>query len=508
MNNYLYPQSLAIDPRFLSKFSLSLCALHISESYSRPDEESFEPFQCQSSSDRSGLVYTPNIHDSYFNPVNFMTGGRANFTGSANGVAYFFTLPAESVSRNCSGDVVSIQYCYRARYNNITMGTSINVFNLLDVDRNGTQFTVINSTIIQTTSNNSICTDPPGNIQQICCDTTPLSGLQIPSSEYTFGIVITNANVRPLAFADTRMEYHVYQFRISPGSTRPSPGSTVTGVRVTGNRAVLRFNIGVFSSYVDNRNRNTVTVIKPGATATIATAEHGATATIATAEPGATATTTPTEHGATATYTSTAEHGVTATTIPTEHGATVTTSTTEHGATVTTIPTEHGATVTTSTTEHGATVTTSTTEPGTTVTTSTTEHGATVTTSTTEHGATVTNSTTEHGTTVTTSTTEHEVTVTTSTTEHGATVTTSTTEHGATATTDTTERMITTEPIAYVVEGAVGGSVFLFIIMAIIVCVVVVLIVLVKHRKFRIEEDNATSYNNAIYGVREGIVDY
>ncbi len=49
---------------------------------------------------------------------------------------------------------------------------------------------------------------------------------------------------------------------------------------------------------------------------------------------------------------------------------------------------------------------------------------------------------------------------------------------------------------------------FLFIIMAIIVCVVVVIIVLVKNRKFKktgIEEDNATSYNNAIYGVREGI---
>ncbi len=171
-----------------------------------------------------------------------------------NGVTYFFTVPAESASHNCSGDVVSIQYCYRARDSDIEMGTSINVFNLLAVDQNGTQFTIINSTTIQTTPNISICIDPPGSIDQICCDTTPLSGFQIPPSEYTFGIVITNASVRPLAFADTRMEYHVYQFITSPGSTGPSPGSTVTGVRVTGIRAVLRF-IGKFIySYVNNHN--------------------------------------------------------------------------------------------------------------------------------------------------------------------------------------------------------------------------------------------------------------
>ena len=222
----------------------------------QPIQKFFEPFQCPPSSDQRGLVYTLNISDFYFNHTNaadLRTSDGVNLTHS---VTYFFTVPAESVSRNCSdGDVVSIQYCYQARYDDITMGTmgtSINVFNLLAVDRNGMQFTIINSTTIQTAPNNSICTSPPGDIQQICCDTTPLSGFQIPASEYTFGIVITNRNVRPLAFADhdTRMEYHVYQFITSPDSTRPSPGSTVTGVRVTGIKAVLRLLIRFIGKFI------------------------------------------------------------------------------------------------------------------------------------------------------------------------------------------------------------------------------------------------------------------
>ncbi len=94
--------------------------------------------------------------------------------------------------------------------------------------RNGLQFTIISSTPIQTTPQDNICTDPEGRIQQICCDTTPLSGFQIPSSEYTFGIVITDRNVRPLAFVNSVTEYHVEQFRGSLGNNGPSPGNIIT----------------------------------------------------------------------------------------------------------------------------------------------------------------------------------------------------------------------------------------------------------------------------------------
>ncbi len=166
-------------------------------------------------------------------------------TDSVNGDTYFFTVPAESASHNCSGDAVSIQYCYRAR--NRDIGTNSSVFNLLAVDRNGLQFTIISNTNIRTTPQNSRCTDPPGGIQQICCDTTPLSGFQIPSSEYTFGIVITNS-VRPLAFAHSVMEYCVEHFRASLGNNELPQGRTVTlkaGDRIDNSALLLmRFMIG------------------------------------------------------------------------------------------------------------------------------------------------------------------------------------------------------------------------------------------------------------------------
>ncbi len=160
------------------------------------------------------------------NAADYRTGGGSNLTDSVNGVTYLFTVPAEPASRNCSGDAISIQYCYRARdsdRNNVRT-----VFTLLAVNRSGLQFTTILSITIQTKPRNNICTNPGGSIEQICCDTTPLSGFQIPPSEYTFGIVITNASVRLLAFAHSVMEYHVEQFRASLGSAGPSPGSTVT----------------------------------------------------------------------------------------------------------------------------------------------------------------------------------------------------------------------------------------------------------------------------------------
>ncbi len=156
--------------------------------------------------------------------MNFRTG-VANLMDTDRDTTFFFTVPAESASRNCSGDAVFIQYCYRARDGD---KNEVRIFNLLAVDRNELEFTVISSTPIQTTPQDSICTDPEGRIQQICCDTTPLSGFQIPSSEYTFGIVITNINVRPLAFANSVTEYYVEQFRRSLGNNGPSPGNIIT----------------------------------------------------------------------------------------------------------------------------------------------------------------------------------------------------------------------------------------------------------------------------------------
>ncbi len=121
-----------------------------------------------------------------------VNGGRAT---------HIFTNPPESASRNRSGSLVSIQYCYRARDRDINVERTISF--LISLNQHGL-FEVKNISIIRNTPRNStrIAIDSPGKIEQICCDTTPLSGFQIPSSEYTFGIVTTNANVKPLAFAN------------------------------------------------------------------------------------------------------------------------------------------------------------------------------------------------------------------------------------------------------------------------------------------------------------------
>ncbi len=81
---------------------------------------------------------------------------------------------------------------------------------------------------------------------QICCDTTytPLSGFQIPASEYTFGIVITNINVRSLAFDNTVMEYRFDQFRTGDfGNDGTEIGTTVTFTE--GDLLLIRFIIGM-----------------------------------------------------------------------------------------------------------------------------------------------------------------------------------------------------------------------------------------------------------------------
>ena len=62
---------------------------------------------------------------------------------------------------------------------------------------------------------------------------------------------------------------------------------------------------------------------------------------------------------------------------------------------------------------------------------------------------------------------------------------------------------VTKNAISAALVGGVGVSVFVFIIIT--VCVVVVLVMHSKFKKTGIEEDNATSYNNAVYGAREGI---
>ena len=215
-------------------------------------------FHCQFLSEESQLVYTPNIPDSYFNDSNaarFRTREGGNHLARSSRRTYIFTIPSESVQRNCSGRVVSIQYCYQARNGDI--GQTRNIFNFLSLVQepvqnrvNRVQFTVNSSITIQTTPQNSICTDPPGNIQQICCDTASLIDndqfqIPLPPSNYTFGVRIINNNVRPLIFTSSVTEYHVGPSYII--NNPPTSPGTMFILREGTNRPLLllRFIIGM-----------------------------------------------------------------------------------------------------------------------------------------------------------------------------------------------------------------------------------------------------------------------
>ncbi len=160
-------------------------------------------------------------------------------------VTYIFTIPSEqTLQRNCSGGVVSIQYCYEA--NNVNIGET-DIFNLLSLDsiQTGNDFRVDSSIPIRSTPSNEICV-PQVSGTVWCCDNTPLSNneFSIPSYEYTFGVVTFNGVVTPLAFNDTVGTYEVDRIAFNAGI--PSVGSTVAaGVLEQDSLLLLRFFIGI-----------------------------------------------------------------------------------------------------------------------------------------------------------------------------------------------------------------------------------------------------------------------
>ena len=208
-------------------------------------------FLCQHSSDQSGLVYIPNIPDFYFsheNAADFSTGPGANLTtpNEQRGTVFIFSIPPKSSERNCSGTVVSLQYCY----NTTQIGEKKNYFNFLLLDRTGSsEFTVTNRVRGIATPQQSNCT---GNMPGICCSTTTLDmdmQFQITSSTFWFGVtVLTNGARRPLAFANSNTEYRVEQYQERPITGNSGPlQNAMFSVSSLLNRPLLlfRFLIGM-----------------------------------------------------------------------------------------------------------------------------------------------------------------------------------------------------------------------------------------------------------------------
>ena len=159
-------------------------------------------FQCQSLSEESELVYTPNIPDFYFNDSNaarFTRGGGNHFNGQQRNFPIFI-IPSEL---NCIGKVVSMQYCYWQ--SNVS---NTGKFHLISFNQDGQKITFSRIISFKTTTPHDKCTNFEGD-KQVCCDVKSLSAIkqfQIPST-YIFGI--KTKHIRPLFFNDSDTEYLV-----------------------------------------------------------------------------------------------------------------------------------------------------------------------------------------------------------------------------------------------------------------------------------------------------------
>jgi hypothetical protein len=171
-------------------------------------------FQCQPS-DRSGLVYTPNIPDFYFNPENaaaFMTGEGANLTTVERLVTYVFTIP----SGHCSGPVVDIEYCH---ISNVASGNR-RIFNFFTLSVEDDVFSIDNRTLvgyrILDTSCVAIASSPS---QSVCCNKQRFSSdiFQRPQA-ITFGLLQLGFEL--LTFSDSTFKYNIRHFQGTLGSFR------------------------------------------------------------------------------------------------------------------------------------------------------------------------------------------------------------------------------------------------------------------------------------------------
>ena len=202
-------------------------------------------YQCQSSSEQSGQVFTPNIPDFYFTPEN-----AANFRGTGNltragakGTTYIYTIPALSAERNCSGTLLSFQFCFQTWEKGL--GTSLRVFELLNLTRDDNTFTVNRRFITEhTIARESICADIPASREKVCCTTARLQSrqLQFSASSFVLGVVLRSNRYRPLTFANEVTEFDVESF---VEMSRPMPGDKFNvSLRANRPHLVLRFFLG------------------------------------------------------------------------------------------------------------------------------------------------------------------------------------------------------------------------------------------------------------------------
>ena len=220
-------------------------------------------FQCQPTTDQSGHVFTPNIPDSYFNHANaraLTQQGSLTSLSGGKGTIFVFTTPPEPT---CSDTVLAIEFCY------LTFGEEVGrrreFLRFASLTGSGFDFTVIDFDPfkIETNAEAAICSvlvedDDDDDKQYICCETQTLDAdeqFQIPSSDYTFGLVTRRDEdeIRPLTFSGENTEFQFPQFRGRPADNNNPDriGETFTftanDIQNRGSLLLLRLIIGAYA---------------------------------------------------------------------------------------------------------------------------------------------------------------------------------------------------------------------------------------------------------------------
>ena len=152
------------------------------------------PFQCQPTSNESGLVYTPSIPDEYFNTTFAASLRLSQLQG---GTSIFFPISSEAANKTCIGTVVAIQYCHRASEFVVQMESRGLVAHLVILSNQGDyQFTRNQFIFLRDTPTTRTCRFSSVQYQYVCCAVNLLTRdetFQI-SPNVTIGIQSSHSN--------------------------------------------------------------------------------------------------------------------------------------------------------------------------------------------------------------------------------------------------------------------------------------------------------------------------
>ena len=164
------------------------------------DRANDQLYQCQPTTENDGLVYTPNITDDNFKPENI----KDTSFKSTQEVMYIFPVPDTSTgNRDCSGNVIAMEYCYIVNNRSQLNATEQSVFvlhSLTNLDQNTLSFTTSFRERVNTTASRK-CSTATGDSAVYCCDEETFTELNFTPSKFAFGVEIVKSAVRQLEFS-------------------------------------------------------------------------------------------------------------------------------------------------------------------------------------------------------------------------------------------------------------------------------------------------------------------